>query len=376
MNKVIVKEVRNKDDLRQFIYLPEKIHTDNNKWLHPLYMDEWKFFSPEKNSLFKHNITGLFLATKDERPVGRIMTIIPLQYNRKYGLKNGRFAFFECFNDKEVFDALIYTAEQWVKKHECNMIVGPFAFSDKEPQGFLTKGFNDETMIVTNCSEEFMVKFIQQNQYLPHIELYQYELVLNSSLVERYKPFSERVQRNNQIVVHEFSKTKQVRPFIKPVFELINKTYKDIYGFTPLTETEAQEFSNRFLPLLNPRLIKVICGKDGEVLAFVVAMADLSIGIRKARGRLFPTGWYHILRAGKSSKRLVLLLGAISEKVRNKGLDAVLAEKLLGDAVNLGFTKVDSHLIMKDNYKMRREIERLEGHRRYKEYCIYKKDLK
>lgn len=373
MSKIIVKKVKSKKELKQFIYLPEKIHSDNKKWLHPLYMDEWKFFSPEKNSLFKQNVSSLFLATKDGRPVGRIMTIIPLQYNKKYSLKNGRFAFFECFNDKEVFDALLHTAEQWVKQHGCNEIIGPFAFSDKEPQGFLTKGFKDETMIVTNCSEDFMVEFIQQNKYLPHVELYQYELTLDNSLVERYKPFSDRVQEKNDIIVHEFSKIRQVRPYIKPVFKLINKTYKDIYGFSPLTETEAQEFSNRFLPLLNPNLIKVICSKDGEVLAFIVAMADLSSGIRKAKGRLFPFGWYYILRAGRSSKRLVLLLGAISEKVRNKGLDAVLAEKLLADAAGLGFTKIDSHLIMKDNYKMRREIERLSGYRRYKEYCIFKK---
>ena len=110
-------------------------------------------------------------------------------------------------------------------------------------------------------------------------------------------------------------------------------------------------------------------------MAFVVAMADLSNGLRKAKGRIFPVGWVHILLAGRKSKRLVLLLGAISDEMRSKGLDAILGYLLLKSAVSKGFTSIDSHLIMKDNFMMRKEIERLENFDLYKEYRIFSKTL-
>src|SRR5699024_4099108 len=143
---------------------------------------------------------------------------------------------------------------------------------------------------------------------------------------------------------------------------LINTTYTDIYGFTKVTKAEADEFANRFLPLLNPKLIKMITDQNNQVIAFVVAMPNLGPAIRKAKGRLFPLGWFHILKENRTSKRLVLLLGGVQNEMQHKGLDAVLAVKLISAALNLGFTMMDSHLIMKDNHKMRHEIERQENH--------------
>jgi hypothetical protein len=370
-----IKEVKTKRDLKTFIYLPEKIHEGQSNWLHPIYMDEWKLFSPKENSQFQHNDTILLLAMNGNETVGRIMGIIPHHYNQKNNLLSARFAFFECYKDSNVFDVLIKYIEKWAKERNCNEVVGPMGFSDKEPQGFVIKGFNSETMLQTNCTFPFMVDFIEANGYIPHVDLCQYELPIIEGMTERYKIFAKRVESKNSIVIQEFNTTRAVRPFIVPVFNLINKTYQDIYGFSPLTDKEAKEFSFRFLPLLDPRLIKVITDKDNEVLAFIVSMPDLSKGIKRARGRILPFGWFHILRAGKKSKRLVLVLGAISEEARNRGLDAVLAHRLLTSALQRGFTTIDSHLIMKENHKMRQEIERNENYRLYKEYRIFRKEI-
>lgn len=370
-----IKEVKSKKDLRTFIYLPESIHVNHKNWLPPLFVDEWKLFSADKNSLFQHNDTILLIAWEGYKPVGRIMGIIPHHFNQKHNLKNARFAFFECYDDKLIFNSLIASIENWALKHNCTEVIGPMAFSDKEPQGFLIQGFDAETMMITNCSFPFMANYIAENGYQPHVDLCQYEVPLNSDITERFKPFAQRVENHNSIVIHEFTSTRAIRPFINAAFDLINKTYQEIYGFSSLTNQEAQEFSNRFLPLLDAGLIKIITNSKGEMLAFVVAMADLSKGIKKARGRLLPLGWYHILRSGKKSKRLVLMLGAVAEEYRNKGLDAILGHRLLNSALKKGFTSLDSHLIMKDNYRMRREIERLDNYKLYKEYRIFRKKL-
>nr|WP_321410948.1 hypothetical protein [uncultured Carboxylicivirga sp.] len=370
-----IKEVKSKQDLREFIHLPERIHKNHKEWLPPLLMDEKKLFSEKRNPAFKHCDTILLLAIDDKKAVGRIMGIIPHKFNDLNGVKNVRFAFIECDEDKIIFDALIKAVEDWGNKNACDEIVGPMAFSDKEPQGFVVNGFEGPTMMVTNCNFPFMPEYILQNNYSGYVDLCQYEVPINQELVDRFKPFAKRVIKYNQLTVHDFTSTRQIKPYIHAVFDLINKTYQEIYGFSALTKEEMSEFANRFLPLLNPRLIKIITNSNGKVVAAVIAMADLSEGIKKGRGRLFPTGWWHLLKANKKSNRLVLLLGGIDQDMRNKGLDAVLGQRLLNSALMENFRMMDSHLIMKDNYKMRREIERLGGCVMYKEYTIFKKVL-
>ena len=302
---IIIREVKTKAELKTFIYLPEKIHQHDVSWLPPLYVDDEKFFSEKRNPAFRHNDTILLLAFQNNKPVGRIMGIIPHDFNKLNNIHTARFSYFECYEQKEIFDKLILTLEDWARQKGCNQVIGPMGFSDKEPQGFLTKGFDAPTMMVTNCSFEFMKEFILQNNYNPYVELCQYDVPITDTIVERYKNYVKRVENNLKITVHEFTSSRKIKPFVKPVFNLINNTYQKIYGFTAVTEAEMNEFANRFLPLLNPTLVKIITDENKDVVAFIIAMPDLSEGIRKARGRILPFGWLHLYKSFKKSKRLV-----------------------------------------------------------------------
>lgn len=372
---IIIKEITSEQDLKTFIYLPERLHQKHYNWVPPLYIDEKKFFNPKKNPAFSHNTTALFLAYKNNEVVGRVMGIVPLDFNQLKNVKSARFSYLETNEDEAVFQALIQKVEDWARQQGCTEMIGPMGFSDKEPQGFLLKGFDEPQMPVTNHSFPFMVDFITRQGYKPYIELCQYEVPLSQEMVNRYDIFAQRVLQQHQISIKEFKHIREVKPYVKSVFELINSTYTDIYGFTKVSEQEAEEFAQRFLPLLNPRLIKIVTNQEGKVIAFVIAMPNVNEGIQKAKGHLFPFGWFHILRAMKTSKRLVLLLGAVQNEMQNKGLDAMLALKLLGSAIQLGFKVMDSHLIMKENTKMRGIIERIDGNRMYKEYGIFRKEI-
>lgn len=372
---ITIREVKTQKERKTFIYLPEKIHAQHPNWTPPLYADEERFFNPAKNVAFAHNKTIMYLAYEGEKVVGRIMGVIPLEYNELKNVNTARFSYFECYQSAEVFEALLRKVEQWARENGCTQMIGPMGFSDKEPQGFLTKGFEKPHMPVTNHSFEFMSKFMEGNGYQSFVELCQYDVPITKEMAEKYNVFAERVLSQLNVKVLEFTSISQIKPLVKSVFDLINTTYTDIYGFTKITKEEADEFANRFLPLLNPRLIKILMNEKNEVIAFVIAMPNVNEGVKKAKGRLFPLGWFHILRAMKTSKRLVLLLGAVQNEMQNKGLDAVLAVKLLGSAINLGFREMDSHLIMKENVKMRGIIERIEGHKMYKEYTIYSKNI-
>jgi len=369
-----LKEVKTKKDLKQFVHLPFKIHRNHKEWLPPLISDEYKVFDKNKNHSFEHCDTLLLLALKENEVVGRIMGIVNHTYNDGNGEKNARFCFLECYDDESVHDELLKAVENWGRKKGMIKLVGPLGFSDKDPQGYLIEGFEDPmTVMVTNCSLPYMVKHIERNAYSKKLDLFQYRAHLPKEVPEFYVKIAERVKKRGFKLI-EFNKSKHVRPYVKPVFDLINESYSDIYGFAPLQDVEAKEFSERFLPLLNPNYIKLVMDQNEKLVAFVVAMPDISDGFRKAKGRLFPLGFIHILRSFKKTNQLNLLLGSVKNTMRNSGIDALLTVGLFESAKQGNLSILDSHLIMEENIKMRALIER-QDHTIYKKYRIFEKNL-
>ncbi len=373
--QVVIKLVETKRDLKAFIHLPAKIHKNHSNWVPPIYMDEWVFFNPKKNSQFDHSDTILALAWKNNEVVGRVMGVICHPYNKKHNEKHGRFAFIETWNDQEVYHALIEYVANWAKERGMIKLVGPLAFSDKDPQGFLTEGFNEPVSIAANCSFPYMVDLTEKEGFFKKNDLVVYKIDIPAEIPEFYKKIAERFNRNNQnLKVIEFTSRKKLRPLIRPVFSLLNKTFTDIYGFTPFTEKEMDDFANRYLFLVNPKFVKIVVDENNELISFVIAMSDLSRGIQKSKGYLIPFGIIPVLRAGKKSKQLNLMLGAIDPNYRGRGLDAAMGIKMLASAKAAGKTTIDSHLELEYNTQVRAEMEKMGG-KVYKRYRIYQKDL-
>lgn len=368
---IFIKEVRNKKDLRTFIYLPEKIHIDHSNWVHPLYFDEWNFYNPVKNRFFSDCDTILLLAFRDHKPVGRIMGIINHKYNSIHNEKTGRFFALECYNDPEIASLLTSSIEKWCRERGMDKIVGPFGFSEKDPQGFMIEGFDEPVVIATNYSLSYMPLLMDACGYEKEIDCVAFRLPVPKEIPAFYNSIFKRAAENSNLEVKEFTTRKELKPFIKPVFELINKTYAPIYGFSPLTAKEIDYFANRYLAIINPRFVKIVYN-SADLVAFVIAMPELSEGIRKARGRLFPLGIFKILNASRKTRLLTMLLGAIRDDCRNNGLDVLMGMKILESAQKMKFEWLDSHLVLETNAKMMAEYEKMGGEIR-KRYRIYKK---
>jgi len=370
--EIQIKKVETKKELQTYIYLPEKIHANHKNWLHPIYLDEWTFYST-KNKIYSYSDTILYLAFENNKPVGRIMGIINKKYNEANNVLQSRFCFLESYENQKISDALLAEVEAWAKQKGMTQIIGPFGFSDKEPQGLLIEGFEEPTVMVTNHSFEYLKSFVELANYKPKLDLVQYKVTVPEIMPEIYKRAASRSERSG-FIVKEFTRRKDIKPYIRPVFHLINETYTRIFGFAAFDEKEMDEFANRYLYLLDPRLIKIIVNTQNQPLAFVIAMPDISQGIQSAKGRLLPFGIFKIFMARKKSKQLNLLLGAIKPNFRNQGLDALLAIKLLESAKELKLEYIDSHVIMEENKPMRAEMDRLNA-KIYKRYRIYQKEL-
>lgn len=367
--------VSTKKDLQNFIFLPAKIHKNHSNWVPPIYIDEWVFFNPKKNRSFNHCDTILLLASQNNEIVGRIMGIINHQHNKSRNLNHARFCFIETYDNIEVTKALLSEVENWAKLNGAEKIVGPLGFSDKDPQGLLIEGFNEPNVIASNCNFPYLPRLVENAGYSKEIDLVVYKLNVPDTIPEFYNRILDRTFRNNKdIRIIDFTSRKQIKPYIKPVLSLVNETFKDIYGFTPLDDQEMKEFATRYLPILNPRFIKVVLNSNKEVIAFIIAMPDISDGIRKSKGYIFPFGLFHIFKSQKRTKQLNLLLGAIKENYRNKGIDTLMGVKILEEAKKASLKYIDSHLELEDNVKVRAEMEKMGGVI-YKKYRIFQKGL-
>jgi len=372
---IVVKEVSSKSELKSFIHLPAAIHKNHHNWVPPIYMDEWEFFNPKLNKSFQSCDTLMLLAYRDKQLVGRIMGIIHKKYNAIHSEKNVRFAFFETWNDVEVADALIRAVENWGKSKGMERIVGPLAFSDKDPQGFLIEGYDEPVVIASNCNFPYQVELIEKNGFTKEIDLVAYKIKIPHPVPEFYLKIQERAVRNNPgLQVLEFTSRRKVKPYIYPILHLLNLTFSDIVGFTPFSEKEMDDFANRYLFLINPRFIKLVVNEQHDVVSFVIGMSHIGDGIIKAKGKLFPFGIFKIFAAARKSKQINLLLGGIDPAYRGKGLDVLMGVRMFESAYKLGKTTMDSHLELEGNTKVRAEMEKVGG-QVYKRFRIFGKSL-
>jgi GNAT superfamily N-acetyltransferase len=371
---LVVRPVNSKHELKLFIYLPEKLYQNYPNWVPPLYRDEFRFFNPRHNAAFKTNDTILALAWRGNQAVGRIMGIINHHYNSRQNERHARFCFLDCPDDEEVCKALIHFVEKWAIGKEMTHLVGPLGFSDKDPQGLMIEGYDEQAVIATNLNPPYLPSIVTRHGFEKLYDLVSYLVPLPSRLPESYQRVIERLEGIQKFKLIEFSSKKQLKPWIKPVFQLINIAYGNIYGFDPLSDQEMRELAGRYLPVLNPKFVKIIVDLQGKMLAFAISMPELSEGIRKARGRIFPFGWWHIIRSGRKTKLLTMLLGAVHPNNRNHGFTILLAKSLIETAHQHGITHLDSHLILEYNKPMRSEYERLQG-RLHKRFRIYIKPL-
>ncbi|MEI8114256.1 MAG: GNAT family N-acetyltransferase [Bacteroidia bacterium] len=372
---ITIQEVNSKKELKKFIHLPAAIHKDHSNWVPPIYMDDWEFFNPKKNKSFDSCDTLLLLAYRNNKVVGRIMGVIHRKYNEKHQETFARFAFFETWNDLEVAKALIQSVENWAREKGMSRLVGPLAFSDKDPQGFLIEGYDEPAVIAANCNFPYQVELLEKNQYTKEVDLVEYKINIPNPLPEFYLKIEERATRMNQgLRVLEFTSRTKVKPFIHPVLRLLNATFTEIFGFTPFTEAEMDDFANRYLFLINPRFIKVVANSQNEVVAFVIGMSHIGDGIQKAKGYLFPFGIFKIFAAARKTNQLNLLLGGVDPAYRGKGLDVMMGVKMMQSAIAQGKTIIDSHLELETNTKVRSEMEKMGGVV-YKRFRIFGKDL-
>jgi len=369
-----LKIVQNKKQLRDYIFLPEQLYKDDKRWVPPLYTDEWAFHDPKKNKPLEHCEVIRILAYRDGHAVGRIMGIIHPRYNEHHNEKTARFYNLDCLNESVIASTLISYMENWAREKGMNKIIGPFGFSDKDPQGLQVEGFEYLPVLATPTNPRYLPDLVVSLGYEKEVDCVSYQMDIPKEIPDAYKNIYARIVNRSELKLKEFSSKRELKPYILPVLRLVNEAYAPIFGFTPMSEEEMKKFAAQYLPVLDPEFVKAVIDNTGTLIAFVVALPEMSAGIQKAKGRLFPFGFLYIVSAMRKTKQLNLMLGAVKEGYRRAGISVLMGKAMLETASRRGFEIMDSHLILENNLPMRGECEKLNG-RLCKRYRIFRKYL-
>jgi hypothetical protein len=251
--------------------------------------------------------------------------------------------------------------------------MGPYGFSDKDPQGLQVFGLEHLPVLATPTNPAFLPGLVEGCGYSKLTDAVSYRVDMPAQLPSAYERIADRVMRDGRFRLVPLRHRRDLKPWIMPVLRLVNQAYCGLLGFIPMSEEEMRSLAAQYLPILDPSFVKIVAEGDAPA-AFVVALPDISEGLQRAKGRLFPFGWWHILRAMRRSPQLDLLLGAVRPDLQGRGLTCVLGRALLTEARGRGMTRLDSHLVLETNHRMRAELERLGGVV-WKRYRMYVKEL-
>ena len=368
-----VRTVKDRRDLRAFINLPARIHKHHAEWIPPIYMDDWRFFDAKKNLAFEHSDTILALAWRDRKPVGRIMGIVNRRSNELKQELVARFGFLESYEEQETCTALLEFIERWASGLGMKKLVGPMGFSDQNPQGLLIEGFDQEPTLVAYHNFAFLPRLVEAAGYTKEVDCVDYVINLQDGVPDFYEKIAVRVARQTEFRLLEFTKMKELLPFIQRIINLMDVTFVNLYGYVPMTQPEMDALAKQYVPILDSRFVKLVV-RGEEVVGFIIGIPNMNVGLRRCKGRLFPFGFLQIAAAMKKAKRLDLFLGAVREDFRGRGVDVLLGAAMIRSAIGAGFTQLDSHRELETNLKVRAEMERVGG-QVAKRFRIYQKPL-
>jgi hypothetical protein len=351
---VEIREVKSKSDLRKFVRFPHHLYKGNSCYIPLLDMDEMGQFDPAKNPSYESCETRCFLAYQDGKLCGRIAGILNKPYNDKTGKKYMRFSRPDFIDDPEVAAALLHAVEAYAQEKGMNLVHGPMGFCDLDREGMLVEGFDLLSLYVTYYNYPYYPDLLAALGYVKDTDYVELEISMpkNPGEAERMFRVSDYVVKKFGLTRVNLNKMKDVKPYIKGVFDLINLAYKDLYGYVPISDALRDSFVKQFFPLLRPEFLKVVTNASGEVVAAAVTAPNISNACRKANGRLFPFGFIHLLHDLKHVKVLDLYLIAVKPELQGKGVNAILLVEMIKSAFKLGIVKANATPELENNTKV------------------------
>ena len=357
---ITVKKVTTKKELKDFIRFNYELYKDNRYSVPDLYDDMLNTFSKKKNAAFEFCEADYFLAYKDGKLVGRIAGIINKRANETWGKKDVRFGWIDFIDDIEVSKMLLETVEKWGRERGMTHIQGPLGFTDFDAEGMLVEGYDQLSTMATIYNYLYYPEHMEKLGYEKDADWVEYKIYIPDAIPEKHQRISDLIQRKYNLKIKKYTSSKAIaKEYGQAIFELMNEAYSPLYGFSPLSQGQIKQYIKMYLPIVDLRMLTLITDANDTLVGVGISMPSLSVALQKAKGRILPFGWYHLLKAlfVKRAKVLDLLLVAIKPEYQNKGVNALLFSDLIPVYQKLGFKYAESNPELEMNGKVQAQWE-------------------
>ena len=377
MSKIEIIPVTSRKELKQFVQFFYDLYRGNDYAVPYLFSDEMSTLEHDGNPSFECCEAEYFMAIKDGKMVGRVAAIINHRANERWDRKQVRLSWFDFVDDPEVSAALLKTVEDWGLAKGMTEIAGPIGFIDTDREGMLIEGFDELSTMYINYNYPYYPQHMEQRGYEKANDWVELRVKVPEVVPDKFAKITEMVRKRYGLRVHKFSRKELVQDgWGERIFDLLNETYKNLYGFSQLSDHQIDKLVNDYIKLADLNLVTGIMDGD-KLVGFGVTFPSFSKALRKTRdGRFLPFGWWHLLKILKWHKTdtVDLLLIGVLPEYRSKGANALIFDDLIRQFRSYGFDWAITGPQMETNEGVLSQWQYLESEQIRRHRC-YKKDL-
>ncbi len=367
---VVIKEVKTKKEQKEFLHFPLNMYKDNPCFVPPLYGDEKKIFN--KDYVYYETCEAVYYnAYRDGEMVGRISGILQKASNEKRNEKRVRFTRFDAINDQEVANALFGAVEKWAMEKGMDTVCGPLGFSDLEREGLLIEGFDQLSTFEEQYNAEYYGSLIETLGYEKEVDWTESQLRTPKEGVEDIEKMADFILKRYKL---HFGEAKNTRDFLKKyadqIFDLIDRTYVDLYGTVPMTDGVKKMMLDNFKLIIDIKYVAVIVDENNKVVCFGICFPSLAKAVQKSGGRLTPAALLRVLKALKKPEIIDLALVGVDPEYANRGISAAFSGPLMRMLSQDGIKYAETNLNLETNYAIQNQWKRFDAvqHKRRRSY--------
>ncbi|MBR3652652.1 MAG: N-acetyltransferase [Bacteroidales bacterium] len=349
-----IRPVRNRRELRKFVLFPEKLYKNNPYYVPPLVFDQMDTLDQEKGAAQEFCDSELYLAYKDGELAGRVAAIVNHKANEQWNHKEVRFGWYDFIEDPEVAKALMDKVEEFGRKHQMESVVGPLGFTDFDPEGMLVEGFDRVSTMALIYNFPYYNDYLEQMGFGKDTDWIEYRVTVPTVMPERWPRLEKIIKERANVHLRPLTrKIIREEDYGMKVFRCINDCYKDLYNFTVLPDHMSEKYLGFYLSILDLDYLSMVENEKNELVAFGISMPSIVKALQKSRGKLFPFGWFWILKSlfVKHEGEAELLLVGVHPEYQNSGVNTLVFMDMFRKYNKFGIKFAETNAILETNLK-------------------------
>lgn len=368
-----VMEVTSRQELNQFIKFPDKLYSGNKFYVPAIHKNVLRTLSQGKNPAYEFCIAKYWLAYRYGEIVGRVAGIINESYNAKHNVKYVRIGWLDFIDDKKVLSLLIQVVRRWAINHGMEYIHGPLGFTTFDPSGVLIEGFEEISSSFAHYNFPYYSSLLEEQGFIKDADWVEFNVKVPKTVPMKFIQGAELIKTRYNLHCAVLEDKKDILRYSDDVFMLLNEEYKDLYAYSELTKKQKEILKKQFISILKPDYVSIILNESDNVVAFGITMPSLSKALQRSKGKLFPTGFIHVLRALKQNDTVDTLLIAIQKDYQNKGLNGLIFNDLMSAYIKNGITNLETTRELEGNMRINNLWNKFEYRLHKRTRCYIKK---